>query len=117
MVTAADRQRATCTTVNIFATYPVFSFLEIREAITVTPAMYATFDPAIEITGVVNQEDRAPYCGHEIHADAVEIISPSENYPITRKPHGDAFLMDHRHLWLRSRKQNLILRVRATLVK
>ena len=74
-------------------------------------------ETAIIIQGRVNEEERAPYCGHEIHAESVEIVSTSENYPITKKPHGDAFLMDHRHLWLRSLKQNLILRVRATLVK
>ena len=88
----------------------------------VSEEMFATArslsqETAIEITGLVQAEERAPYCGHEIHAETVAIVSPSENYPITRKPHGDAFLMDHRHLWLRTRKQNLILRVRATLVK
>ena len=62
----------------------------------VSEEMFATArslsqETAIEITGLVQAEERAPYCGHEIHAETVAIVSPSENYPITRKPHGDAF--------------------------
>ena len=66
-------------------------------------------ETAFVMTGTVSKEERAPYCGYELHAESVEIVSKSENYPITKKAHGDAFLMDHRHLWLRSLKQNLIL--------
>lgn len=70
---------------------------------------------AITVTGTVSKEERAPYCGFEMHLTDVVCISESENYPITKKAHGDAFLMDNRHLWLRSRKQFVILRVRATI--
>lgn len=76
-----------------------------------------TQESSIQITGVVHKEPRAPYCGYEIHAKDVALVNPSTDYPITKKAHGDAFLMDHRHLWLRSRKQHTILRVRATIVK
>lgn len=74
-------------------------------------------EAGIIITGTVKKEERAPYCGHELHVDGLEIISEAENYPIAKKAHGDAFLMDHRHLWLRSRRQHAILRIRATIIK
>lgn len=74
-------------------------------------------ESAVILTGTVKQEDRAPYCGFELHVDGVEIISECDNYPIAKKAHGDAFLMDNRHLWLRSRRQHAILRIRATIIK
>ena len=69
------------------------------------------------ITGLLRREERAPYCGYEVLADDFEVVGPSHDYPITKKAHGDAFLMDHRHLWLRSRRQHVILRVRASIIK
>jgi asparaginyl-tRNA synthetase len=74
-------------------------------------------EAALVVSGIVSKEDRAPYCGYELHIDDMCVISDSENYPIAKKAHGDAFLMDHRHLWLRSRRQHAILRIRATIVK
>lgn len=74
-------------------------------------------EAGIIVSGTVKKEERAPYCGHELQLDNVQIISPSENYPIAKKAHGDAFLMDNRHLWLRSRRQHAILRIRATIIK
>jgi asparaginyl-tRNA synthetase len=74
-------------------------------------------ESSVIVYGEVKQEERAPYCGHEIHISNIEIISVCDNYPITKKAHGDAFLMDHRHLWLRSRRQHAILRIRATIIK
>lgn len=74
-------------------------------------------ESGVIVTGTVIQDDRAPYCGHELHVDDVQLVSAAEPYPITKKEHGDAFLMDNRHLWLRSRKQFVILRVRATIEK
>lgn len=74
-------------------------------------------ESSLIVYGTVKKDDRAPYCGHEIHIENIEIISECENYPITKKEHGDAFLMDHRHLWLRSRKQHAILTIRATIIK
>jgi asparaginyl-tRNA synthetase len=76
-----------------------------------------TQETSIIVTGEVKAEERAPYCGHELICHDVEIVSEAKDYPITKKAHGDAFLMDHRHLWLRSRRQHVILRVRATIVK
>lgn len=74
-------------------------------------------ESSLIIHGTVSKEDRAPYCGHELHVSGVEVVTPCENYPISKKAHGDAFLMDHRHLWLRSRRQHAILRIRATLIR
>ncbi|HXW52905.1 MAG TPA: asparagine--tRNA ligase [Myxococcota bacterium] len=74
-------------------------------------------ESGIIVTGTVSQEDRAPYCGYELHLDDLQVVSISEDYPIAKKAHGDAFLMDHRHLWLRSRRQHAILRIRATIIR
>ncbi len=74
-------------------------------------------ESAIIVTGTVKKDDRAPYCGYEMHLDSIKIVSSCDNYPIAKKAHGDAFLMDHRHLWLRSRRQHAILRIRATIIK
>jgi asparaginyl-tRNA synthetase len=74
-------------------------------------------ESAIIVTGTVKKEDRAPYCGYELHIDDLKIVHHCENYPITKKSHGDAFLMDHRHLWLRSKRQHAILKIRATIIK
>lgn len=74
-------------------------------------------EASVMVSGVVKKEERAPYCGYELHLDGVQLIGDSQNYPIAKKSHGDAFLMDHRHLWLRSRRQHAILRIRATIIK
>jgi len=68
------------------------------------------------VTGSVGEDSRAPG-GYEILADGLELVHAAEPYPITPKEHGVAFLMDHRHLWLRSSKQNAILRIRAEVIK
>ena len=73
-------------------------------------------ESAIEVTGKVVADTRSPL-GYELHVTGLEVLQNVEGYPITPKEHGDAFLMDHRHLWVRSRRQHVILRVRATLAK
>jgi asparaginyl-tRNA synthetase len=75
------------------------------------------YESSIKITGLVREEKRAP-SGYEILIKNVEIISLAEdNYPISLKEHGIEFLMDYRHLWLRSPRQNAILRIRAEIIK
>lgn len=74
-------------------------------------------EASVIVEGIVSKEERAPYCGHEIHIDNLIIVSDAEDYPISKKAHGDAFLMDNRHLWLRSRRQHAILRIRASIIK
>jgi asparaginyl-tRNA synthetase len=69
-------------------------------------------ESSLKIRGVVRAEERAPFCGHEIHVTGATVVGESTDYPITKKEHGPAFLHDHRHLWFRSRRQQAIMRVR-----
>jgi asparaginyl-tRNA synthetase len=71
-----------------------------------------TQETSCAIDGVVH-EDRRAVGGYEILADGIEIIQRPEAYPITPKSHGIGFLMENRHLWLRSVKQSAIMRIRA----
>ncbi len=72
-------------------------------------------ESALTVTGTVRIDERAPG-GAELAVVDVEVVHEAEPYPITPKAHGVDFLMRHRHLWLRSRRQYLILRIRHTLV-
>lgn len=74
-------------------------------------------ESSLKVTGIVRKDDRAPFCGYELSVTGFEVVSRSAEYPISKKDHGDAFLMDHRHLWLRSMRQHTILRIRATIIK
>lgn len=87
----------------------------------VTPEVFElsdkiTQESSVEIRGTVNEHKRSKL-GCEIAAKEVQIISLSHDYPITPKEHGTAFLMEHRHLWLRSKRQNAILKVRHRIIK
>ena len=73
-------------------------------------------ESSVRVVGTVRADARAPG-GYEILIRDVEVVSWSENYPISPKEHGTGFLMEHRHLWLRSTRQWAILRIRAELVK
>jgi asparaginyl-tRNA synthetase len=73
-------------------------------------------ESAIVVRGNVRADARAPG-GYEIDVVHAEVVDEVHDYPITPKEHGTEFLMDHRHLWLRSRRQNAILKVRHTVVK
>lgn len=75
-----------------------------------------TQESSVIVTGQVHADARAEG-GYELIAHKVELVSLSEEYPITKKEHGIEFLMDHRHLWLRSRRQHAIMRVRHTIIK
>ena len=66
--------------------------------------------------GKVRADSRAPG-GYEIDVSAAEVLQQVHDYPITPKEHGTEFLMDHRHLWLRSRRQHAVLKVRHTVVQ
>lgn len=73
-------------------------------------------ESSVTITGVVKQDDRAP-SGYEIDGAAFSIIQLApDDYPISKKDHGPDFLLDHRHLWLRSERQWAIQRVRDTII-
>ena len=74
-------------------------------------------ETSIKVRGTV-REDKRSSLGVELSVrDFVVIAEPTQEFPITPKEHGVAFLMDHRHLWLRSRRQVAILRIRATVIK
>ncbi len=75
-----------------------------------------TQETSLTIDGKVVADPRSPG-GYEMHVSGIEVVSPSNDYPITKKTHGDAFLMDNRHLWLRSKRQHAILRIRHTIIK
>ena len=75
------------------------------------------YESSIKIIGLVKKEKRVPL-GYEIIVNNIEVINKAEeNYPISLKEHGIGFLMDYRHLWLRSPRQNAILRIRAEIIK
>ena len=71
-----------------------------------------TQESCIALSGVVREDARAPG-GHELTVESLELIGASDEYPIQPKEHGVEFLLDHRHLWLRSSMQRAGLRVRA----
>src|SRR5271165_5186576 len=78
-----------------------------------------TQESSVIVTGKVRADKRAPG-GYEIEvsdAQVVQRVNPDDPYPITPKEHGTDFLMEHRHLWLRSPRQAAILRVRAEIIK
>jgi asparaginyl-tRNA synthetase len=73
-------------------------------------------ESSVEVKGKVREEKRAPG-GYELDATGFKVISESVNYPITPKEHGVEFLMDNRHLWLRSQRQVAIMRIRHRIIK
>ena len=75
-----------------------------------------TQESSVIVTGTVKKHDRSKI-GYELDATDVKIMSVANDYPITPKEHGPHFLMEHRHLWLRSLKQKAILNVRHTIIK
>jgi asparaginyl-tRNA synthetase len=72
-------------------------------------------ESAVVVTGTVREDKRARG-GYELTASALEIVSPSNEYPITPKEHGVDYLLDRRHLWIRSERQTAILRVRHEII-
>src|SRR5579864_4899488 len=78
-----------------------------------------TQESSVVFTGKIRADQRAPG-GYEMDVESVEVVQrvpESDPYPITPKDHGIDFLMDHRHLWLRSRRQHAIIRVRHEIIK
>lgn len=75
-----------------------------------------TQESSIVVTGKVSEDKRAP-SGFELQMKDIQIMHLAEEYPISPKEHGSTFLMDHRHLWLRSSKQNAILKIRHEVIR
>ncbi len=109
-------------------------FMQVRDGTGICQAVVfkrdvdeATFDAALHlpqessliVTGEVRADPRAPGVpgGYEIGVRSMQIVQRAEDYPITPKEHGVEFLMDNRHLWIRSTKQWALLRVRATVMR
>jgi asparaginyl-tRNA synthetase len=78
-------------------------------------AKAVTQESSLIVTGVVRADGRAPG-GYELGLTDLQIVQLAGEYPITPKEHGVEFLMDHRHLWLRSSRQWAILRTRAAII-
>ncbi len=75
------------------------------------------YESSIKIIGLVKKEKRVPL-GYEVLVKNIEVVSMAvDNYPISLKEHGVGYLMDYRHLWLRSPRQNAILRIRSEIIK
>jgi asparaginyl-tRNA synthetase len=73
-------------------------------------------ESAVKVRGMVRADKRSAI-GFELGVKELEVVQEAHDYPITPKEHGVAYLMEHRHLWLRSSRQNVILRVRHTVEK
>jgi asparaginyl-tRNA synthetase len=75
-----------------------------------------TQESSLAVTGRVRKDDRAPG-GYELQLRDVQVVQIAHDYPITPKDHGMEFLMDRRHLWLRSSRQHAIMRVRDHIIR
>ena len=75
-----------------------------------------TQETCIAVGGVVRADPRSPG-GHELTADQLEVLGASVDFPITPKEHGTQFLFEHRHLWLRSRRQVAVAKVRHAVIQ
>jgi asparaginyl-tRNA synthetase len=88
----------------------------------VAPEVFARADhlpqeTSLEVTGTVRADARAPL-GVELGVSDLRVLHvPTDEYPIAPKDHGTAFLLEHRHLWLRSSRQHAVLRIRAEVVR
>ena len=78
-------------------------------------ADHLSAETSVTVRGTARADSRAPG-GFEIDVSGFEVVSPAQDYPITPKEHGVDFLMDRRHLWIRSARQQAILRVRHEVI-
>ncbi|PLR80455.1 asparagine--tRNA ligase [Bacillus canaveralius] len=79
-------------------------------------AKSATQESSLYVTGVVQKDERSPF-GYELLVNGIEVIQQAVDYPITPKEHGTEFLMDNRHLWLRSRRQHAVMKIRNEIIR
>ena len=78
-------------------------------------AHHLSQETSIVVTGTARADTRAP-SGYEIDVKGLEVVAPAHDYPITPKEHGVDYLLDRRHLWIRSERQQAILRVRHEII-
>lgn len=81
-----------------------------------TKAKSIAQETSLYVTGIIQKDERSPF-GYELQVKDVEVISESVDYPITPKAHGTEFLMDHRHLWLRSKRQHAVMKIRNEIIR
>lgn len=79
-------------------------------------AKSVTQESSVFVTGVVQKDERSPF-GYELLVNSLEVIHASTDYPITPKEHGTEFLMDNRHLWLRSKRQHAVMKIRNEIIR
>lgn len=75
-----------------------------------------TQESSLYVTGIVREDERSPF-GYELSVTKLELIHEVHDYPITPKEHGTEFLMDHRHLWLRSKRQHANMKIRNEIIR
>jgi asparaginyl-tRNA synthetase len=93
----------------------VLSKKEVPES-TWTAFASLTQETSVALTGTVREEPRSPG-GYELSVQSIDLLGPSPDFPISPKEHGTTFLFEHRHLWLRSRRQAAVARVRHEAVQ
>ncbi|RFU69124.1 asparagine--tRNA ligase [Bacillus sp. V59.32b] len=79
-------------------------------------AKSATQESSLYATGIVQRDERSPF-GYELLVKNIEVIHEAVDYPITPKAHGPEFLMDNRHLWLRSKRQHAVMKIRNEIIR
>lgn len=88
---------------------------EVEDAI-FQQAKSITQETSIYVSGIVREDERSPF-GYELGITNIRVIAESVDYPITPKEHGTEFLMDHRHLWLRSKRQHAVMKIRNEIIR
>ncbi|HYV49561.1 MAG TPA: asparagine--tRNA ligase [Myxococcaceae bacterium] len=83
---------------------------------TFTKADHLGQETSLRVRGTVRADKRSPL-GFELGVKGLDVVHEAKDYPITPKEHGVNYLMEHRHLWMRSPRQTAILRVRHTVIK
>ncbi|KRL57275.1 asparagine--tRNA ligase [Furfurilactobacillus rossiae] len=73
-------------------------------------------ETSLYVTGTIHEDSRSKF-GYEMEIEDFEVVGESEDYPITPKEHGIDFLLDHRHLWLRSSKPHALLKIRNEVIR
>lgn len=87
----------------------------------VTPEVFdladrIAYESSVIVRGLVRKDPRSPV-GYELSVEDLQTVAEAAPYPIAKKDHGVGFLMDYRHLWLRSSRQTALMRIRATLTR
>lgn len=83
---------------------------------TFTKAKALTQETSVYVTGTIVEDTRSPF-GYEMQVKQLDVIDESVDFPITPKEHGTEFLMDHRHLWLRSKRQHAVMKIRNEIIR